>query len=719
MFLGTVILMKKNETFITQSMLSSYMAIETKDYLELLLPFVSVCLPEKIGERIELEQVQYALKEKYGLNIPEKVIAKLLIRLCKRKRGALVKRKQEEYSVNQVYDAKDFDERTEKIKQCIDSVLRKMLKFMNTQKYLSGVTYDKMKEYLTVFLETYNYSVYEDAQSLEAVTLERKAESNYYVAQFILSEYESDTLEFQYILEIIKGSLIAKSIYYFMNSENDMSAKRIHGTKFILDTRVLIDALGLNLPQESKATREMLELITSNGGKLATYDYYIDELRGILHRYGKSIESRLTLSLDYFIKNRYSSEDAFAYASTIEDRLAEWDIDVIEKPSYESNMREQTWHIDYNKLRDALDAEIDYRSKNGDYYSEALIRDADTIEAVAYERGANRPYSVFDCKIIFVTKNVDICKVVYSLFKEDRFKRGEVSYSITDVDLTSIIWLSTFGTKSDLPKLKLLEHAYSACAPSRTVMKEFLAKLHALEDSEKISQDMAVLLRSQYATVNDLSEITHNVEGGITDETIYEMERRLNNRADKEAKVHYKKEFEENEKVKQEIEADRFAIQQRRDELIGEQRKTSKMKQDAEYVIKVLDRKRKLFSEEKDINDQKLEAIKKTQKAIIERGKKKAHFSKKMTIGILYVLLIIIALFITLLFAFATWKISDLTNASLMLSYLFVGIVSVFSLIITVVSIVKCIGVYISKIGERVYDISYSNYIKKYRDILE
>ena len=719
MFFGTVMLMKKNETFITQSMLSSYMAGETKDYLELLLPFVSVCLPEKIGEQVELEQIQCILKEKYGLNIPEKVIAKLLIRLCKRKRGALVRRKQEEYWVNEIYDAKDFEERTEKIKNCIDSVLRKMQKFMNTQKYLSGATYDKMKEYLTVFLETYNYSVYEDAQSLEAVTLERKAESNYYVAQFILSEYEGDTLEFQYILEIIKGSLIAKSIYYFMNSENDMSAKRIHGTKFVLDTRVLIDALGLNLPQESKATKEMLELVTNNGGILVTYDYYVDELRGIIHRYGKSVESRLTLSLDYFVKNRYSSEDAFAYAKTIEDRLAELDIAILEKPSYESNILKQEWHIDYDKLRDALDAEIDYRSKNDDYYSEALIRDADTIEAVAYERGANGKYSVFDCKMIFVTKNVDICRVVYSLFKEKRFRRGEISYAITDVDLTSIIWLSTFGAKSNLPKLKLLEHAYSACAPSRTVMKEFLAKLHALEDSEKISQDMAVLLRSQYATVNDLSEITHNVEGGITDEIIYEMERRLNNRADKEARLQYRKEFDEVKKSKEEVENDRFAIEQRRDELIGEQRKTSKMKQDAEYIINVLEKKRKDFLEEKGINEQKLNAIKKTQKAIVEKAKKNASVSRCVVMVILYILLIVISLFSTFLFAWGTWKISDLSNASLALSYLYVGIVSVICLVITVVSIVKSLGLYISKIGERVYDLTYSNYIRKYRDIME
>lgn len=57
---------------------------------------------------------------------------------------------------------------------------------------------------------------------------------------------------------------------------------------------------------------------------------------------------------------------------------------------------------------------------------------------------------------------------------------------MSDVDLTSIIWLSTFGKNSDLPKMKLLEHAYSACMPSRLIMKEFLAKVHSLEESEKL-----------------------------------------------------------------------------------------------------------------------------------------------------------------------------------------------------------------------------------------
>ena len=711
--------MRKNETFITQSMLSSYLAIETKDYLELILPFVCMCLPGKSEEKIEMEKTQQLLKEKYGLYIPVNVVGKILIRLCKQKRGSIVKKNPTGYIVNNVYNSKEFDDRTDKIKVCIDAVLRKMQKYMRKEKFLTDISYEKAKEYLAVFLDTYNYSVYEDAHSLDSITLEKNAESNYYVAQFILSEYENDTLEFGYILEIIKGSLVAKSIYYFMDSENDISQKRIQDTKFVLDTRVLIDVLGLNLQHESTATRELIELVTNNGGKIVTFDYYVDELKGIIHRYEKTPELRLALSLNYFMRNGYSAQDAAAYSNTLEARLREYKIEIIEKPNYEMNISKQNWHIDYTLLRNTLNQKIDYRTTNNDYYSEALIHDVDTIEAVAYERGTSRYCTIFDCRVIFITKNIDICKTVYSLYKEERFKRGEVNFAISDVDLTSIIWLSTFGKNNELPKLKLLEHAYSACAPSRVIMNEFLTKVRSLEENDKISQEMALMLRSQYATINDLSEISHNKEGSISDEFIYEMERRVKNRAEKEAKINLKNEYDEIKREKQEIEYDRLNVEKRRNELIAEQRRTSKLKQDTEYVINTLKNKRAIFSNEKAEYDKKMEGIKNKQKEIIEKAKKNANTIRKITKIILYILLAVIFCGITLLFVIGTWKISDLTNVNLIQSYVYVGTVSVVCLILTIISIVKWISFYVSKVAQKMYDYWYCRCIKQYKEFFD
>lgn len=620
--------MRNNDTFITQAMLSSYLAVETKDYLELLIPFVEKCLPVRSGEKININIVKQELNAKYDLDIPYNVIEKLLSRLCKKKRGAYVKRIQGEYIINMVYDTTEFDERSDKIKNSIDKVIKKMQKYMNTQKFLSGATYEKMQEYLSDFLDSYNYVVYENAECLNSVTLDKKAESNYYVAQFILAEYENDTLEFNCILDIIRGALAAKSIYYFMNSNNDICENRIHGTTFILDTRVLIDALGLNLQQEHVAMSELLQLIIENGGKLITFDYYVEELRGILYKYEKSIETRLALSLNFFVENKYSSSDVAAYANLIEERLEELCIHVIEKPCYDENVKNQNWTIDYNELRDELNRKIDYRTRNEDFYSEALIHDADTIEAIALERGGSRKCSVFNCKVIFVTRNRDICNVIYNLYRSERFSKGEINFAITDIDLTAIIWLSTFGSKSNLPKLKLLENAYSACVPSRPLMNEFLKRIKSLEDSEKISKETAILLRSQYATIDDIAQISHNCVENVSDNLIYEVERRLYNKAEKDVKIQYKREFEDLERQKNEVENDRNEVENRRGILIVEQRRTSKLKQDAEIVMKKLDDKRNLLAEEREVNNQTVDKIRKIQNAIIDRAKKRASIYK-------------------------------------------------------------------------------------------
>lgn len=93
--------------------------------------------------------------------------------------------------------------------------------------------------------------------------------------------------------------------------------------------------LGLNLQQECNAAQELLELIINHGGKVVTFDYYVEELRGIIHRFEKSPETRLELSLNCFVRNGYSSQDVYAYAETIEDRLQECGVTIIQKPDYE------------------------------------------------------------------------------------------------------------------------------------------------------------------------------------------------------------------------------------------------------------------------------------------------------------------------------------------------------------------------------------------------
>lgn len=753
MTFGTVIKMSKNNAFVAQAMLSSYLEINAQDYLQLLLPFIGVCLPTKINTIISIEDLQKELQNRFGLEIPCNVIERLLIRLCKKKRGGCVKRNQNVYTLEAIYDTKDFDDKSFKIKTSIDAVLRKMKSFMKKKKFLSDITDDKMKEFLITFLETYNYTIYDDVEYLAKITLIDSSESNYYVAQFILAEYHEDSLEFQYLLEIIKGSLAAKSIYYFINSENDILNRRIIKTEFILDTRILIDVLNLNFEQGHKAASEMLKLITQNGGIVVTFDYYVEELQRIMYYFINHPEKRLLLSLNKFTMNIVHGLDISVFADTLKTRLEHLGIKIIESKQLENTNETMYW-------RDSLKAEmrngINYRNKDGVDFSEALLNDASTIEHILAKRGSNKKCSVFDCKTIFVTQNIELCKFIHNLFWKERFRNGEVSFAITDIDLSSILWLSTFSKGSELPELKLIENAYSACVPTKEIMDDFLKRVKLLEQDEKISAEAAILLRVKFATLDDLTKLSKNSLHNMTDKVVLDVTDTMLDRMREEAK----EDVYNDPEVKKVLEQVAQAEQERKDlidlakNIMEAKHKVDDLHNDAikisqnnEIILQEIlqihdanikdakrnDYDRKAIKREKQLTLAKQEELqkleektnrlelknKRRQKKLYEAATQKANKRKTIVRKRLNIMAILLAVILVILFAIGTFLIADFTNASLAKVTAFVACISILGVIITFKDLVKGVQFYINRISEKAGDKAYSDYINGYNQLLD
>ncbi len=115
----------------------------------------------------------------------------------------------------------------------------------------------------------------------------------------------------------------------------------------------------------------------------------------------------------------------------------------------------------------------------------------------------------------------------------------------------------------------------------------------------------------------------------------------------------------------------------------------------------------------------KVEYVKKKQKEIIQKAKDKATKFKGITKISIYIALSVLSIGITLLFAIGTWKISDLTDVSLVWSYVYVGSVSIVCLVITIFSIVKWLSYYVSKVAVKIYDYCYSREIKKHKEFFD
>jgi hypothetical protein len=703
--------MNIKDSYITQAMLASYLNNEKMDYLKLLMPFVLKCLPTEKGALVDSKAIQNQLNKEYQLNILYNVVEKMLQRLCKSKQNQYICKDHNKFYVAKIYDDTEFLKKKANIKTSHQKVIHALVDFLKNIKCIGNMTEEIAENYLSTFLETYNYTVYENAECMNRITINNgKDKTNYYVAQFVLQEYHKQTEVFDNILEIIKGILVSKAIYFFMSDYKDDIQSKLQSTVFYLDTRLLIDALGLNLKEEQDAMLELLDLLRNNGGIIKTFNHYKTELEGIIYKYAKDVNSRLSLSLKKFSSEKYSSHDAETYLGTLESRLKDIGITCENKPDYEDNIHKNTWHIDYNELKNALSAQIDYKDKDGYGYDTPLINDTNTIEAISYLRGKPYRYKIENCKCIFVTKNKDIVQVINNLYYKERFSKGEINFAITDVDLTSLIWLSTFGKSSELPKLKLMENVYAACCPSTAVMNEFLRRIKRMSDSNKISNETAILLRTQYSMYYDLSELTDNDSANVNDNVIKEIEARFINREKKNA-------HNELKIVRDEIYKEKEEIASAREKLEQEGRAINKKAEDTKIIEeRIRMRKEDIEYENKELEEKKKE-IEEFKRQAINKVKNKALFWSKVIEVVLSIFIILLLASIVALFSYATFSLINSQTKSLLMASTFTSLLAIICLIMSVWSTKKFFSINVRRLSENIKDYIFDKELEKYPNI--
>jgi len=533
---GVFINMKNPDALVTVAMLSAFLKKENKEYLDIITPFILRLLPKKQGEKVDKSKIMQDLCSEYGFeDMPMNVLVLILSRLSRYKVGILHK-ENGEYYVKKVFDSTEFDNKRLRMKELIESVLDSLIKFFDSNTSYKSITREEAKNRFILFLNYYGYSIIKDIDELKSITIHTDV-NNYHVARFILDEYKNDTAVFHSILEIIKGFLVYKSIYFFSTQQKIAINSKLKGTVVYFDTRLLIYALGYNREEDKLATRELIRLIKENGGEVKTFSHIKDEVAGILTKFAKDKDSRNSLSLDYLNTNNYDEVDVIRLRDALTTNLKVIGIEVVDVPEYgcvqEHDVKDKGF-LDLQELKDRLNENF---RKIGKFPKDTSIEnDIDSISAISRIRGKSRSCSVEDCKAIFATTNLIILKTLHELYHE-RFYRGEICFAITDVDLTSILWLKSFDKPTNLPCLKLLENAYAACCPSPEVMNSFVEKVNQLEKEGKVSVEEALLMRSQHSIKQDIVELSENNPDKITPDLIIKVKERLVNDLTKESQV--------------------------------------------------------------------------------------------------------------------------------------------------------------------------------------
>ena len=110
-------------------------------------------------------------------------------------------------------------------------------------------------------------------------------------------------------------------------------------------------------------------------------------------------------------------------------------------------------------------------------------------------------------------------------FYQDLYS-DNTEFVMSDIELTSLLWLKSWNKKSDLPSLVLLENAYAACRLSSDVFTVFCDTVEKLRTAGEITTEQAILLRTQRVPRDHLLEKTQNNVEAVNERMVLDIEQR-------------------------------------------------------------------------------------------------------------------------------------------------------------------------------------------------
>ncbi len=538
--------MENSNTLIGTAMLTAIWDQTHKDNLELLKPFIIYLIGKStnIQDEINISQIIKEMDEEFGFpNIPKAVIIKIFNRMKK----ILLRKNKKFYLIKDLSkEVKEFVENKNQIRDESDKVINNLMEYLKKcHNNFEKITMDETKKLLNVFLEKNGFITIENIENLKNVGEYKTDQANYYIAKFILNENEKNTRIFEGIYKIVCGFMLANTIYIQVENDNKASLKNLD---CYLDTPLILSILELKTEEQNNSAKLLVDLLEKKQAKIKCFEHNYKEVYSIIYAYKENIGKFKEKTLEGLDVKKYTYTDVERLLDNLKNILKKKHIEIEEKPSYD----------DYNIVIDEQGLEEFLKEKYKDKIEKkekVLGPDIDSISAISRLRKGKNVTKLEESKAIFVTTNYDLIK--YSNLFLNKSEFGEISYSISDIELTTILWLKTFKTNPDLPKFKLIENARLSLEPNSQIMERFKDVIEKMKEEELINDtDVLENLKTNIYYKTELMEkiqgdgdnLTDDIVRGIIDKKTENLQIELDVAKEKIIQLEKEKEVNENKR---------------------------------------------------------------------------------------------------------------------------------------------------------------------------
>ena len=256
-------IMNRN-TIISLAMLYALWQSNRQDLLDLIRPFVlyAVGNTATVNAEIDISLVCDYMEKEFGYkSIQVAVINRVLARESSskvQKDYRNIEKKNRQFilvkSLSPLID--DFSTKRITCKGHSDAVTSSLTNFLNEKRVRNRTDYiqAEAERLLLSFFERQGGSIVLSVDDLRQLTA-RSNEVDFFIARFILKEYELKSVLFDYLVELVKGYFVTTALYLQAENPNATTAS-FSDVTFFLDTRLLLAYLGYKTEEENIAYKK-------------------------------------------------------------------------------------------------------------------------------------------------------------------------------------------------------------------------------------------------------------------------------------------------------------------------------------------------------------------------------------------------------------------------------------------------------------------------------
>ena len=288
-------------------------------------------LVEEKPDIVTDQTVTALIREHFGLVIPQRTVQVVLQRLAKQR---LIKKTEGVYRISGNLPESDIVKRRQEAERHINAVVNDFIEFSKTS-YNSPQSFESAITSICAFLSEF------DVTCLRAYlrgTVIPPLDGSHEVEIVLVSKYiihlqQSHPERFESFLRVVQGRMLANAL---LCPDLQHATKTYDGVVFYFDTPLLVRALGLEGSAKQDATIELIRLLSSLGGEMATFDHSRQELDGVLRGAASKVDAqdgRGAIIAEAGRRNTTKS-DLLLLAGRMDEELDQLDIQIRRTPRY-------------------------------------------------------------------------------------------------------------------------------------------------------------------------------------------------------------------------------------------------------------------------------------------------------------------------------------------------------------------------------------------------